>query len=144
MKESKYAQYRHLRDEGFTLQEIADRFGVSHQAVSCSLKTKRSLYSGWKESVTRRKHDALMMLWEEGLTDKSIAYLMSMTPTTIGCWRKRLGLSRNKTYDIRKGKLTKVSHAGEIYLGAEFGGRSVMVKQTTDSTIMIIFLKDEE
>lgn len=94
------AQVQSLLDEGVTQRALAQRLGVTHQAVNRFVRRHRLAGSGWqafrarqaRELIERRQQ--VQQLVQAGLTSAEVAKRLGVSPATIGLDRQSLRLGR--------------------------------------------------
>jgi DNA-directed RNA polymerase sigma subunit (sigma70/sigma32) len=109
---------KHYLDLGWTAKQIADHFEMQPSKVCRMIRKYKEAYElgvtviaikrkTAKDFVTKKE---LKRLYEEELcTDKEIAKLVQLSPSTIGMLRKKYGIETLRTKKLRKlpNELTK-------------------------------------
>lgn len=94
------AQVQSLLDEGVTQRALAQRLGVTHQAVNRFVRRHRLAGSGrqaFRARQTRElaeRRQQVQRLVQAGLTSAEVAKRLGVSPATIGLDRKALRLGR--------------------------------------------------
>lgn len=91
------ADAKKLREEGWSLKQIGEKYGVSHQAVSVALKkeagTGRARHSG---RPRRLDYDEVVRLYQEGRTAAEVGEILDC------CYGAVLRVLRLRGVDIRR------------------------------------------
>jgi len=94
------AQVQSLLDEGVTQRALAQRLGVTHQAVNRFVRRHRLAGSGrqaFRARQTRElaeRRQRVQQLVQAGLTSAEVAQRLGVSPATIGLDRRALRLGR--------------------------------------------------
>ena len=78
------SEYQHLREDGLTLQQIADRFGVTRQAVSkaiLALGGHRPSRATGARAVTQARNNAIAAAIRAGGDRREVARRFGVPPT---------------------------------------------------------------
>lgn len=113
-----------LNKEGKTSQEIADALGIGESTVRRKLRE-----SGVKNNIKRTRSndpevkEKVKSLVEQGYTNKEVATILGMSPTTARKYTKELGLETNsvKTKSIDKKEIELTQEQEEVLYGSLLG-----------------------
>lgn len=113
--------------EGFTVKEIIEKTGYSDFVIRKTAKDNNVKIKSRKTSVDSNIVSKIKELHSEGKTNKEIAVLLNMSPTTVRKYTYNMGLDTNsvKTKSITKKQLDLTERQKNIIYGTLLGDANI-------------------
>lgn len=122
MKKVDYTNFQQQYSLGLSDVDIAKILNCSKRTVG-NWRENRGLlpnYTSSREKFDNWSKEEFMLLYNQGLTDKKIANILSIQEAPVNSYRRRLGLKSNQSHDI---EITK--NMEEILVGTLLGDGNI-------------------